>query len=122
MMIAFTSKTFQRFQSHKNFTFYAFGLAHQRRRKNMHMDTNIHQNKKNKSIYLELGLLTLSIVYTIYMYLDRYRLQGGGHLCDIKVKLNSTFLRSYMYYVYEHLVQKGALPKQRNFAQKERDK
>lgn len=84
------------------------------------MDTKIHLNKKNSIIYLELGLLTLSIVYTIYMYLDRYRLPGGGHLCDIKVKLNLTFLRRY--YVYEHLVQKDALSKQRNFAQKERDK
>lgn len=54
------------------------------------------------------------------MYLDRYRLPGGGHLCDMKVKLNLTFLRRY--YVYEHLVQKDALSKQRNFAQKERDK
>lgn len=54
------------------------------------------------------------------MYLDRYRLPGAGHLCDMKVKLNFTFLRRY--YVYEHLVQKDALSKQRNFAQKERDK
>lgn len=51
-MIASTGKTFQRLQQHKNIKISL--LTHLvwliKEENNMHMDTKLHQNKKNKSI------------------------------------------------------------------------